>query len=216
MSLILIFTTVSKVNALEDSQLIVDRKGIKIGGLRLPQVTAYPDKRAMNKYNSNIISLGNSLRCSSKKVRNEGAFYTVTSSLDFNKNSVLSLKIRSDYNCNGLHHFSDIDKSYTYDLLNNRKLYLSDLISRKEKSLNYIRSHFSKGLEQSCLNKISFYLDDPGLFKKWILFHLGKDSIHLRLNVPTGLKECTQDISIPYSTASDIVIVSTLFKRIIK
>jgi hypothetical protein len=210
----LLLLLISPVGAKEKNRLQIKREGIVVGGLRFPQVTFYADKRAMNKYNSDIKSLANSLRCSSKKINHEGAFYSVESSLSFTKNSVLSLKVRADYNCNGLHHFSDIDKSFTYDLLNNRKLYLSDLISRKEKSLLYIRSEFSKGLGQACLNKISFYLDDPTLFRKWIQFYLSKDSIHLRLNVPYSIKECAQDISIPFATAKDLVTVSTLFKRI--
>ena len=46
--------------------------------------------------------------------------------------NIISIKIRSNYNCNGLFSQNDVDHSITYDLDNNRRVGLFDIFLQKE------------------------------------------------------------------------------------
>lgn len=194
--------------------LEINREGMVIGGVRYPLVLKYKDSRAKNLFNAKVKSLASTLRCSYKKTKSVGAFWSVKSDLAFMKNDIISLKIRSSYNCDGLRFYNDVDSSFTFDMLNTRELKISDIISNKDKSLNFIRNKFRKDLNQSCINKISFYLDDPKLFSKWISFSLDDKGIHLRLEVPSPIRDCSRDIFISYDIASEKLSTTSLFKRI--
>lgn len=201
-------------NTYSKSKFVIVKDAIKVGNVRLPQVTDYPDKQSKNKFNVVVRELGNKLRCLSSK-KSIGAFWLVKSRISYAKDGIISFKVRSSYNCDSLHFYEDIDNSLNYDLVNNRKLFFSDLVLPKEKSKKYLRKSFSKGLDQACINKVSFYLDDPKLFSKWIQFHFDYENLFIRLNVPYSLKECRKDLVIPFNKARKRLKMGSFFDRIV-
>ena len=181
---------------------------IRFSDSTIPYITAYKNKSVKNSFNNELTKILNTLKCNHKQRKSKKAFWDNYTRVSFTKYDILSVRIRSSYNCDGTHPFNDEDHSLSYDLENNRVLTLYDIFLKKDKTFKLIRNSFYESItDKKCREKVSFYLESEKLFKEYLGFYFDKKGIVFKLKLPYGLRFCTKDLEISYS---DIINKSAL------
>lgn len=164
----------------------------------IPYIQKYSNLSVKNSFNNELTTILNTLKCSLKK-KVSNSFWENYTRVAYNQNDILSIKIRSNYNCDGLYPHNDIDHSITYDLKNNRKVTLFDIFLKKDDTYKLIRSSlYSQVQNKDCKDKVNFYIESEKLFKEYLVFFFDEKGIVFKLKLPYGLRFCMKDALISY------------------
>lgn len=182
---------------------IGEQMKIKFSDTTIPYITEYEKLSVKNSFNNELTRLLNTLKCNLVQQKNPKTFWENYTRIGLVEYDIVSIKIRSNYNCDGIHPQNDVDHSITYDLENNRLVTLFDIFQSKDINYQIIRDSFYKSITKlECTEKIKFYLESEKLFKEYLKYYLEKDGIIFKLVVPYGIRFCVSDVKLPY----DIVI----------
>jgi len=172
---------------------------IKFSQTTIPYIEEYENLAVKNAFNGEMTKILNTLQCNSKQKKSPKAFWDNYTRVAYTKHDIVSVKIRSNYNCDGVHPYNDVDHSLTYDLEINRVITLFDIFLKKEETFKLIREKFYENTtDVNCKDKINFYLESENLFKEYLAFFLDKNGIVFKLKLPYGLRFCTKDLEISY------------------
>jgi len=173
---------------------------IKFSDSTIPYIVEYEKLKVKNSFNNEITKILNTLQCNVKQRKSVKSFWENYTKIGYTKNDIVSIKIRSNYNCDGTHPYNDVDHSLTYDMENNRVITLYDIFLKKEETFKLIKNSFYKSIKDgSCREKIKFYLESEKLFKEYLSFYFDKKGIVFKLNVPYGIRFCINDVEIKYA-----------------
>ena len=165
----------------------------------IPYIEKYKNLSVKNSFNNELTRILNTLQCNHKQRKSVKAFWDNFTRVTYKRNDIVSVKIRSNYNCDGTHPYNDIDHSITYDMENNRLVTLYDIFSKKEETYKLIRDNFYKNTKDAvCKEKIKFYLESENLFKEYLAFYMNEKGMVFKLKLPHGLRFCTKDLEISY------------------
>lgn len=188
-------------------------KNIIFSKSSIPYLEKFPNLGSMNIYNNKLKTLLATLQCSPKKKLLDSTFWDVYIGIGFVSENLISLKVRSDYNCDSLAPVNNRDNSLTYDFKTRRVLKLRDIFLKKENTYKVLRASIYKAVSSdSCKEKLSFYIESESLIKEYLAFSFGKEKMLFQLLVPDGLRSCIKDFSISYK----ILLKSTSHSNILK
>lgn len=190
---------------------------IKFSDSTIPYIEEYKDLSVKNSFNNELTKILNTLQCNVKQRKKVTTFWENYTRIGYRNNDIVSIKIRSDYNCDGTHPHNDEDHSLTYDLENNRVVSLFDIFLKKDETYNFIRKKFYASIkDDSCKDKVNFYLESEKLFKEYLSFYLDKNEIVFKLKIPYGIRFCAKDIKIPYTELLNNTAYSGILKKLEK
>lgn len=188
---------------------------IKFSDSTIPFLVKHPNIDAMNSYNNELKTIIDSLRCRVPKKLEDKTYWEIYTGIGYINNEIISVKIRSNYNCDNLRTIINKDSSLTFDFKTRRKLNLSDLLFKKPNTLKTIRTHLYDAVsDDSCKDKLNFFIESETLFKDYLKFYLANEGLALQLQVPIGLSSCINDILIPYKDISKGTSFTSTFKAI--
>lgn len=172
---------------------------IKFSDSTIPYIDKYKNTSVKNSFNNELTTILNTLKCPLKERNKSGRFWENYTRIAYNKHDIVSIKIRSNYNCDGLSPRTDVDHSLTYDLKNNRKVTLFDILLKKDNTFDLIRKNLYQQVQnESCKDKMNFYIESEKLFKEYLAFYFDEKGIVFKLIVPLGLQFCIKDALISY------------------
>lgn len=170
----------------------------------IPYLVKHPNLIAMNTYNTELKKAISKLKCIVPKKLKDKTFWEVFTGVGLVNNDLISVKIRSNYNCDNLRTISNEDTSITFDFATRRIVNLSDLFFKKPSTMKTIRSKlYAKLTGQECRNKLNFFIESESLFKDYLSFYLSKEGIVLQMKIPFGLRSCIKDAFISYKEISE-------------
>jgi hypothetical protein len=192
-------------------------KTIEFSKTTIPYMTKHTDRSAMNAYNNNLKQIISGLKCT-KKVKNKNqTFYETRTSIQYLRHDLISVRITSDYNCDGLHPYSGQDRSLLFDLKNHRKLVLTDLFFKKAETLKFIKLKLKASVtDKSCHDKAEFYIESERLFEDHLDYYLTKTGITFNLKLPYGIRFCSEKFSLSFKEILSNMAYTNIFKRIEK
>ena len=173
---------------------------IKFSNSTIPYLVDHPKKAAMNTFNNELKSVLSRLRCRAPGKIKDKTFWETYTGIGIVTEKLISIKIRSNYNCDNLKTVNNEDASITFDFDTRRVLSLSDLFLKKENTMKFFRRHLYESLtSKNCIEKLSFYIESENLFRDHLLFYLAPKHLVLQMKIPFGLKSCISDqILIPF------------------
>lgn len=172
---------------------------LKFSDSTIPYIDEYSNISAKYGYNNELTKKLTMLRCNPVAAKDPKTFWDNYTSVKYTKNNIVSVKIRSTYNCDGLHPRSNVDSSFSYDLENNRLITLFDIFIKKDKIYALIRDNFYQKInDDTCKEKVKFYLESEKLFKEYLNFYFTNKGLVFILKLPYGIKECATDTFISY------------------
>ena len=196
--LIVLFFASLSAHASEFDKFNTDN--IKFGESSIPYLVKHPNLAAMNTYNTELKQVMSRLRCVVPQKLKDKTFWEIYTGVGFVNEELISIKIRSNYNCDNLKTVTSEDSSLTFDFTTRRSVRLSDLFFKKPNSMKTIRKSLYKELtKEECRNKLNFYIESENLFKDYLSYYLSKEGITLQMKLPYGLKACIKDAFISYS-----------------
>lgn len=176
---------------------------IKFSDSSIPYLVKHPNQAAMNTYNAELKKMMSKLKCVVSKKLEDKTFWDVFTGVGIVNEDIISIKIRSNYNCDNLKTITDQDTSLTFDFTTRRKVTLSDLFFKKPNTMKAFRSKLYDQLTQKeCRNKLNFYIESENLFKDHLSFYLNNDGMVFQLITPYGLSDCINDAFMSYGDIS--------------
>ena len=193
-------------------------ENIKFSSSTIPYLVDHPNKAAMNTYNAELKSIMSKLRCRAPKKIQDKTFWEIFTGIGFVNEKLISIKIRSNYNCDNLRTVNNEDSSLTFDFDTRRVVKLGDLFYKKESTMKTIRTYLYENItEKSCRDKLNFFIEGENLFKDHLSYYLGKSNLVLQMKLPYGLRSCiAEEISIPFSVIKKSTSYTSTLKTIDK
>lgn len=215
MKLLLLITTFLSFSVYAGEFKKFDTDKIKFSETTIPFLINHPNLNAMNSYNNELKQIIDGLKCRAPKKLEDKTYWEIYTGIGYVNEDIISVKIRSNYNCDNLRAINNEDASLTFDFKTRRKLKLSDLFFRKPNTLKTIRKHLYKAVtDNACRDKLNFFIESETLFKDHLKFYLAKNGIALQLQLPVGLSSCIKDILIPYKVVSESMSYTSTLKGI--
>lgn len=189
-------------------------KNIHFSETTVPYITKHPNLSSKNAYNNTLKQIISGLKCT-KRVKNKNqTFFETRTSIQYLENNLISIRIKSDYNCDGLHPYTGQDNSLLFDLKNHRKLKLGDLFFKKNTTIELFRKRLRTAITKgSCSDKTDFYIEAERLFEDHLNFYLNKAGMVLNLKLPYGLRFCSKEIFISYFDLLNNTSYTNILKR---
>jgi hypothetical protein len=179
----------------------------------IPYITKHPNLSAKNAYNNTLKQIISGLKCTKQVKHKNQTFYETRTSVQYLGSDLISIRIKSDYNCDGLHPYSAQDNSLLFDLKNHRKLTLNDLFFKKKTTIELLKKRLRAGITKgSCGDKTDFYIEAERLFEDHLNYYLNEEGLVLNLKLPYGLRFCSKEIFISYSD----LLFNTSYTNILK
>ncbi|MBD64629.1 MAG: hypothetical protein CME62_05455 [Halobacteriovoraceae bacterium] len=197
--------------------LSADSKILKFKNSSIPFIETFSDEKVKHHFNTELSKRLARLRCHPRFADKPFSFWENYTSIQYSKNDILSIKIRSNYNCDGVHPSLDIDHSFSYDLENNRLVTLDDIFQKKSSTLSLIREKlYSRITQEACQDEITYYLESEKLFKEYLNFYFSEKGIVFILKLPHGIRHCMNPVEIAYGDIHNKTAYTGPLKKILR
>jgi hypothetical protein len=184
---------------------------IRNTGITFPVLTGYPDPAIMERVNGQIEALTSTFGCEEEPVAGTDTYFKVQSSVEYNRNKILSIYASAAYYCDGPYPTNDSNISLTFDLTKGEKITFEELFKDYETDKEPIlETVFAEQIEKSEeLMEAGMEADgscenDPDLFSLEHLdesafnYYFSDQGLVVQPEWPHAIEACAERVTVPY------------------